>query len=230
MKKNYYPYLISFIFCCTIKSGPNLTLFFTPEPLTDIEKISQKLKKPGKLAKYKVKGAMQPSIVQGIMAIYGGYISTSDYNGELSFPRKHQKATIDIIVTQEIVPVPLFESTILRWKRIPGLPAHMYVCEKIYDGQKDQYYWQTSEVPILEDMAVPLAAIVIIAKPKNISMEIGKTVTQASENLVLPNIFVKKGINIIENSTYMLTIRHLFKPVNMEENREPLKIITQIID
>lgn len=230
MKNSYYIFLISFMCVCTIKSGPNLTLFFTPEPLTDIEKIAKKLKKPGKIAKYTAKGILQKTpIVEGITAIYGGYINISDYNGELSFPRKHQKPTVDIIITPEIVPVPLFESTILHWKLVPRLPATMYVCEKIHDEQKNEYYWQTTEVPVIEDTTIPLAAVIIIAKPKNIKMDAGRTPTQSTQNLVLPNICVKKRSDIV-NSAYVITIRHLLKPVHKEENRDSLTITTQIVD
>ena len=61
-------------------------------------------------------------------------------------------------------------------------------------------------------------------------METGRKITNESGNLVLPDIYVKKGTSIIDNSLYVLTIRHLFKPVETEENREPLKILTHIVD
>jgi hypothetical protein len=207
-----------------------MTLFFKPELLTDAEKISQKLKRPGKLAKYTAKGILKTSLVEGFLGTYGGYIATSDYNGELSFPRKHLGKTITVVITPQIVPIPLFENTILNLSRVPGVPASMYVCEQIYDEQKNQHYWQTNEITVLQDMNIPLAALVILAKPKNMRMHVGKTPVNETANFVLPDVYVKKGINNVENNLYMLTIRHLFKPVETEENREPLKIITQIID
>jgi hypothetical protein len=230
MKKSKYIVLMTLLTMSALYAGPRMTLFFTPEPLTDAEKISQKFAKPGKIAKYTARGMLQTSLVEGILATYGGYVTSSDYNGELSFPRKHIKNNIEIIITPEIIPIPLFESTILNWRRVPGLPATMYVCEQLYNEQKDQHYWQTNEVPLSEDMTIPLSAIIIVAKPKNMRMESGKTSTNESGNLVLPNVYVKKGINIIDNSLYMLTIRHFFKPVQTEENREPLKILTHIVD
>lgn len=230
MKKSKYIVVMLLLTISGAYAGPRITLFFTPEPLTDAEKISQKLAKPGKIAKYTAKGLVQTSLVEGILAAYGGYVAASDYNGELSFPRKHTKNSVEIIITPEMIPVPLFESTILNWRRIPGLPATMYVCEQLHDEQKDKHYWQTREVSLSDDMTIPLSAIIIVAKPKNVRMEGGKTEMNESGNFVLPNVYVKKGINIIDNSLYMLTIRHLFKPVQTEENREPLKILTHIID
>jgi len=231
MKKTKYIHLmLLLIISCGVCAGPRMTLFFKPELLTDMEKITEKLKKPAKLAKYTARGILKPSLVEGIIATYGGYVEESDYNGELSFPRKHLGKTITTVITPQIIPVPLFENTILNFSRVPGVPASMYVCEQLYDEQKDQHYWQTKEVDILQDMNIPLAAMVIIAKPKNMRMNVGKTFINDTANFVLPDIYVKKGTNNIENSLYMLTIRHLFKPIETEENREPLKIITQIID
>jgi hypothetical protein len=229
-KSKYIHLMIILIMFGALHAGPRMTLFFTPEPLTDAEKISQKLAKPGKLAKYTAKGVLQTSIVEGILATYGGYVTSSDYNGELSFPRKHTKNSVEIIITPEIVPIPLFENTILHWKRIPGLPATMYVCEQLYNAQKDQYYWQTRETALPEDMTIPLSAIIIIAKPTSMDMKIGTMPLHESGNFVLPNVYVKKGINTTDNSLYLLTIRHFFKPVQTEENREPLKVLTHITD
>jgi hypothetical protein len=230
MKKTYYIHLLLLLLICVKgEASPAITLFFRLQPLSDAEKISQKLREPGKLAKYKVKG-MQSSQVEGILATYGGYVTASDYNGEISFPRKHQKTGVDILITSEVVPVPLFENTILHWNRVQGVPAKVYSCEQRYDDKKGQHYWETQEIPLTDDLIIPLSTVIIIAKPKNVTMNVGNTPTNESTNLVLPDVYVKKGINIIKNSSYMLTIRHLFKPVETKENREPLKILTHIID
>ena len=234
MKKNYCVHLLLLLLIFSkVGAGPRIAFFFRPQPLTDAEKISQKLKKPGKLAKYTAKGMVQmvQSVsVEGILATYGGYVTASNYNGEISFPRKHQKDGVDILVTSEITPVPLFENTILNWNRVLGVPAKVYSCEQKYDDKRSEYYWETQEVALTEGLEIPLATIIIIAKPKNIEMNIGRKTTNGTANLVLPDVYVKKGINIIENSSYMLTIRHLFRPVETEENREPLKNLTHIID
>ena len=70
----------------------------------------------------------------------------------------------------------------------------------------------------------------ITAKPKDIVMNIGTTPAIKSANLLLPDVYVKKGINIVKNSSYMLNIRHLFKPVEIKEKPEPFKMLTHIID
>ena len=229
-KKNYISIIISLFIFCGAYADPRIVLFFQAEHMTDAEKISAQLKKPGKLAKYTARGMVTSPIVEGIIATYGGYVAASDYNGELSFIRRHQKNNVVVVITPEIVPVVLFESTITTWKRLPGVPAAMYRCEQIYDAQKGGYFVKTEEIPLSEDMSIPLAAVIIIAQPKNIRMEVGNSSAVETGNFIVPTLYVKKGIDTLKNSSYILTIRHLFKPTQTEENREPLKILTQISD
>jgi len=230
MKKNYYVVVFPLLLLVILKieASPTITFFF--RPLHDIEHINKKIKKPGKLAKYTARGMVNHAPVSGLLVTYGGYVTSSSYNGEVIFPRKHQKSVITIAVTPEMAPVALFENTILHWKFIQGIPAKMYLCEQKKEDKTGLYHWETQEMSLPIDNVIPLTTLVIIANPKNIIINVGKTPTLETANLVLPDIYVKKGINIIENSSYMLTVRHLFKPIETEEKREPFKIFTQVID
>ncbi len=230
MKKNHYIVVLPLLLLSFFKivANPTITFFFTS--VHDVEKISKKLRKPGKLAKHTVHGIIQHVPVAGLLVTYGGYITTSSYNGEIVLPRKHQKPAVTILVTPEMVPVPLFENTILHWRLISGVPAKMYSCEQKNNNRTGQNYWNVQEIPLPADNIIPLATVVIIADPEDIIMKIGETPTNETANLVLPDIEVKKGINIIKNSSYMLTIRHLFRPVDTQEKREPFKVLTHIIE
>jgi hypothetical protein len=230
MKKNCYVCLLSLSWLIFLQAAASPTITFFFKPLNDIEKVSQKLKKPGKLAKYTAHGILNHVPISGLLVTYGGYITSSNYNGQVILPRKHQKPVVTILVTAEMIPVSLFENTILHWNLIPGVPASMYSCAQKYDDKTEKYYWETQEVPLPEDNRIPLAAIVIVAKPKNIVVTIGDVPTKETANFVLPDIYVKKGINIVKNSSYMLTVRHLFKPIAIEEKAEQFKMITHIID
>jgi hypothetical protein len=211
-----------------VGADPVITFFF--KPLIDEELFAQKLKKPGTLAHYALHGIGRHTAVDGLLVLYGGYVAASDYDGEIIFPRKHQKNVVTILVTPEIVPVPLFENTIVHWSIVSGLPAKMYSCELQHNDVTKQHYWNIQEVALPENNIIPLATMVIIAQPENIIVNLGETITHETTNFVLPDIYVKKGIHDTENSCYMLTIRHLFKPVGSEERREPFKILMHVID
>ena len=229
MKKSsycrFYSFLLAFI-PFQVCAEPIITFFFKPAP--DVEAFSQHLKHPGKLAKYAAHNTFASSFVEGIVVAYAGYVTSSDYNGEITFPRKHAKTLTHILITPHITPIALFENTLLHWKRVPGVPAVLYSCEQGYDEKTKTHFWQTEEVALSEDMSIPLGAIIIVEKPTVIMMNKEKTITHESANLVLPDIYVKEGKNIIEDSLYMLTIRQFFRPVQAAENREPLKIITHV--
>jgi len=210
-----------------IIADPTITFFF--EPAHDIEKIHRKIKKPGKLAKHTVHGIVEHTPIAGILVTYGGYITSSSYNGEIVLPRKHQKPVVIILITPEMTPIALFENTILHWTLIPDVPAKMYSCEQKHN-EKMGTYWDIKEISLPADNVIPLSTVVVVANPKDIVIETGETPTRETANLVLPDIGVKKGIRIIENSSYMLTIRHLFKPVETKEKAEPFKMLTHIIE
>src|SRR5437764_666449 len=195
MKKNYYVLGLSLLLlvCVVVEANPTITFFF--KPLSDIERITKKLKKPGNLAKHTVNGIIQPAPVAGILVTYSGYVALSDYNGEIILPRKHQNSAVTIVVTPEMVPVRLFANTFLHWNLISGIPAKMYECEEKYNEKTEQYHWDIQEVPLLAGNQIPVSAIVITAKPKDIVMNIGTTPAIKSANLLLPDVYVKKGIN-----------------------------------
>jgi hypothetical protein len=229
MKKQYYVLVLSFFLSC-IKVGANPTITFFFRPSSDIEKMMHIFKKPGNLAKSMVNGMVNHSSIAGISVLYFGYITASDYNGEVIFPRKHQKSAVTIVVTPELFPVALFENTVHHWELIPGVPVAMYVCEQKYNDKTEEYYWDSKEISVPMDRKIPLEAIIIVAKPKNIIIPSGITPTRETANLVLPPLYITKGINIVDNSTYMLTLRHLFRPVDLQNKREPIQILTHVID
>lgn len=228
MKKGYYVLVAVLVSFTGIVADPTITFFF--KSASDIKRISQKIKKPGKLAKHAVHGIAQHAPVAGILVTYAGYVTASNYNGEVVLPRKHQKAALTIVVTPEMTPIALFENTLLHWQLISGMPAQMYSCELKQNGKTGSYYWDIHEEALPEDNKIPLSALVITADPKNIVVNVGETVTNETANLILPDVSVKKGMNIVKNSSYMLTIRHFFKPVDTEEKREPVKMLTHIVD
>ncbi|HLJ31988.1 MAG TPA: hypothetical protein VKU36_06115 [Candidatus Babeliales bacterium] len=229
MKKSYCTrILLLFGMCAKMEANPTITFFF--EPYHDINALHQKIKKPGKLAQHSVHAIVNHTPIAGILVTYSGYVATSSYNGEITFPRKHQKPVITILITPEMKPIPLFENTILHWTLLPDMPAQMYSCEQKHDEVTGKSYWVTQEIPLPADNIIPLSTMVIIADPKNIVMNTERVAARETANLVLPEIGVKKGIDIIENSSYMLTIRHLFRPIQTEEKPEPFKMLTHIVE
>jgi hypothetical protein len=213
-----------------LKTEGNATISFFFKPFHSPEKIVSNLTKPDALATHTINGIINHVPIAGIFATYAGFITTSDYNGEVIFPRKHTKPVVDIIITTEIIPVALFENTIDHWRLAKGVHAEMYRFTEHYNKETDEYFWQSERIDLPADKKIPLSAMIIIAKPNNIFIPSETAPTIKSANLVLPTLYVEKGINIVLNSTYILHIRHLFKPVDLQKKRQPLRIMTHVID
>jgi hypothetical protein len=229
MKKHYYSLTsLLLITYAHLTGSPVISFFF--KPLPDTQKMAQKLKNPGKIAKHTIHGIAEHNQVAGICATYSGYIDTSDANGEISFPRKHRKDAVEIIITTQLEPIPLFENTIKHWQLLPETDAVMYSVKELYDEKSKEYNWHTQKVALPSDRVIPQDAIVIIAKPTNIVIPLEITKTIQTANLTLPPLYVKKGINIVSSSAYMLNIRHLFRPVESQEKRAPLRLTTLLLD
>jgi len=194
-----------------------ITFFFKQYPTTNAHEFAQnlakKLEKPKKLARRRIEGIVGRNPVAGIFSTYAGFIESSNVNGQIIFPRKHTQPKLNLIITNKITPVMMFSQTVhhLELEEIRPKPA-MYSIERKKDEQANTFYWdvqQVTEIP--RDYTIPPESIVIIAKPHYIYVPTGITLTDDNPNLVLPNIYVKKGINIIANSLYMLNLMHLFR-------------------
>ena len=227
--KKYYYFLILLLGASfsPITSDPIVCFFFKAEQNIDI--IADNLKKPGNLAHHSIHKIVQHVPIAGIYATYSGYIATSNETGEVRFPRKHRENNITIIVTPAIEPIALFDNTLLHWKLLPHVPAEMYKLQETYNSTNKEYEWTSQKIDLPIDNTIPLAAIVILAKPKNVFIPSETTKTLKSANLVLPPIYVKKGINIMTEGINTLIFRHLFRPVEEKAKQEPVTQLSTLL-
>lgn len=197
-----------------------------PEP--DIATLSKKLQQPGYLFK-KITKKRITSGAQGVMSMYLGHTNISDQNGEILFPRKHQKPIMNLLVTKSIQPVYILApSTINNWMLDTHQPAVLYQFKFDKDLKTGLYYVQTSKIPLPEDHMISLDTIIIISDPKNIFVPIGATLSQYSANFILPQIYIKKGFDYSYNTLYTFSIKHYFDTIHAEYKPEELTI-AQII-
>jgi hypothetical protein len=234
MKNKAYNYLILPFFCLFINLHADhvITMFLEPYPLlpetSDAQLFVNKLKKPGKIAKMQLKTVNSSPDIKGIFATYGGFLDMSNYNGQISFPKKHITPMVYILITEKITPVMMAGSTIHHWEIEQNTDAKMYKAERLHDESEETYYWLVQEVPLPKDNRIPLESITILAKPKNIFVPEGVTLTQDTPNLIVPSIFVKKGIKINTNALYILNLRQFFGQLYPIYKKEPTSYLSQI--
>jgi len=194
-----------------------------------INKRSQKLKEPGQLAKYSIKTFIQEQQVAGIIATYKGYITTSNLNGEITFPNKQTKPLLYLLVSNYISPISMIETVLHHWELEEGTPAAFYRIERKQDEETEQYYWTIQQEELPKDNVIPTTTICFIAKPQKIFVPVGISLTKKGENLILPHIYVKEGIMKIAHVLYMLNLRHFFQPVKKTFKQEKMYRLEQIM-
>ena len=202
---------------------PVISFFFKPYPTTDtyVHDMAKKLEKPGKLAKYILYNRKNIQLGAVSFLPYGGFYEASNPIGQTLYPRKHVDSTVFILITSRITPVIMLQNTVHHWQLQQGVPAQIFQMQRKKDAMLETVYWDVKEVPLPANNVVPLRSIVIFAKPKNIYVPTGITMTKDSPNLLLPTMYAKKGINKVANALFVMNISHLLGPVNSLYKKEP---------
>ncbi len=226
MKKTYYSLIILLVSYTQISvSDPVICFFFKREA----DRLSHDLKKLGHIATHTVHGMMNLAPIAGLYCTYAGYLTISDQGGQVQFPRKQRENKINILITPEIEPIALFENTIHHWQLMPHMPAQMYTLKENYNAVTKEYEWTSHLVDLPHDGIVPLTTIIIIENPQYLFIPSEKVKTSKTANLMLPPVYVKKGIDIMSNDIGLLIFRHLFRPVEKKAQQAPLKLTTHVL-
>lgn len=209
----------------SILADPILTFFFRNYPEVGLaQRTLEKLHRPHGIAKQHLQALMNPNPIGGIFTTYFGFLDASSKNGQIRFPRKKSNASFQLVITNKITPISMFKTTISHWELEPGTPAAVYNLELKEDENTKLSFWQMEAAPTPENNRLDATrSIVIIAKPHNIFVPTGVTLTKPSANLLLPDIYVKKGINSIRNSLYMLNLGLFFRPIDLLYKKEKTK-------
>jgi len=191
-----------------------ITFFLKPYPKIHTPKRAlrkaKKIARPKKYAKYILRAISNRYYTSGIYSSYMGYLTASDLNGQIIFPRKHKKPNINIVITKHIFPVLMLENTAHHWEISDKSKAKMFNIERKHDVLAKTYFWDAKKVDLPKDNIISKDTIVIIAKPKHVYVPEGITITKKNPQLILPSIYVKKGVNKIKNSLYVFGIKNLF--------------------
>ncbi len=220
-------YLLAIVACFTqqiIIADPVISLFLRPYPILDSNNHEQALlnhlTQSGGSA-HKVPGILNKQICSGIFETYAGYINVSNYDCHITFPRKHEKPIVYVVITSKITPNIITENTIHHWDLEPGTSTEIYRYERSQDPTTKLFYWSVEKVDLPEDMRVPAEALLIFTKPKNVYVPTGITVTTNTPNLVLPDIYVKRKVKILSSTLYVLNIKQFFGQTKDKYKKQP---------
>jgi len=165
----------------------------------------------------------------GIFATYSGYLSMSDENGEIKFPRKTINDVVNVLVTTKIEPVLMFKNTVAYWQVQEDTDANLYKFERKKDPETQLFFWEVTEKK-LQKNKIPLHTVVIFSDPTKIIMPVGVTPTNYNTQLRLPNIYIFGNLNYIKNALFILTIKPFFRSVKKLFKERPLGMQVHLKD
>ena len=204
-----------------------LMLTFQPYPsfnepsLEKAERKAQKMQQPGYLAKYHIKKFMADTAIRGIFSTYAGFLEASNIIGQTTYPLLHSKPFIYIIITPKITPIIMTANTIHHWEIEEPEHAAIYKAEFMKDPDTGLYYWDMQEAKLPSSPIIPAESVTIIADPTYIVVPTGITLTQESPHMIIPPLYVKKGINTSKETLYALNVRHFFGALHYLTNKQP---------
>lgn len=168
---------------------------------------------PGKICAQIIEKKFEKPNKVGVIASYNGFVSLSDNDGKILFPRTTQQDSFLLLVTRQINPQYDLQNTIKSFY-VPETSGYQaYTVQKIFDEDTATYLWQVTPSDIPKSRVVPLHTIIIHAKPENVLVPTGVTITYNQPNLHLPNIFVKPGIDHLDNALFIMNIKQYFAPI-----------------
>lgn len=227
--KNIHTLFILACLCAFQKaySDTTISFYFQPYPYTQ-ESTANRLAKPGKIAKHILEGITNHNPVTGIFASYAGYLDVSNTNGLIMFPRKHENPALHLVISHKIIPIAMMSNTIHHWELDKDTPADIFLVERTQDPATKLFYLKVTKEQRPKDNIIPLESLIIIAKPDKVEIPLGITLTQDQPNLVLPDIYIKKGLNYTGNALFMVKISHLFAPVKTTYKKEEKRYLSHI--
>jgi hypothetical protein len=216
-----------------LQAQPVMTFFMRPyltAPTDEnYEQMATKLAKPGHIARRN--GAIRNfAIVSGIFSTYAGYLAMSNSFGQTIFPLKHSLPLVYFVVTPKITPIMMAGNTIHHWEIEQNSPAQIYKVERHHLEPDNIYYWQVDAVPLPDKNILPPISITILARPKDIVIPEGMTLTNDAANLLLPDIYIRKTINKEANALYLLNIKHFFGQLHPLYKRDVTRYLTHTHD
>lgn len=193
-------------------SSGTITIFIRSRP-ANVNNLQYKLdKKTTPVSRMIIKSQLRRSLISGIYASYAGFISSSDYNGEMIFPRKTTHDSLTLVITPAVDPVMLKGKTVNNLMVKKNEPVKVYTCTRKQELRKKYYYWDV-ESAHLNSSRLPWYAIIFFADPTTLTLDLGTYVTEGGVHLLLPPLFNSKENFKQSEALRLLKINRFFAPV-----------------
>lgn len=200
-----------------------MTFFVQPYPIDEvgeaknkkmIDKLQQTIATPGKIA-YKITKAQIPDSLNGFFVTYRGYVVVANMMGQITLPRLTQQPLLPVLITEQIEPIMMIGNTVHHWELSKNNPAQMYMLERKEDPETKLTFWEYKESALPENNIIPLNALVLLTRPKDIVVPLGITLSTPDQQWILPTLYAKKNSSLLESALSILKVRQFFGPITV---------------
>ena len=233
--------------CQLTASQNDIALFLQPYPELETSKatketLSDSLAQPRYLHTKILTHQFTQIATEGVFALYQGFITVSSRKGGILLPRKQPGNTINLLITPEVIPSFMVgASTLHHWELNPKLSTDpstqaMYSMTLTHDDDTDAYFYNVQSIPLPADNIIDFTTVVLLAPANMIYIPEGISMTKYSANLILPTVYVKRGIQFINHSLYTLKIKQYFESISKQYNKyngtdqSPLYTVAMVLD
>jgi hypothetical protein len=148
-------------------------------------------------------------LVQGIYVNYVGFITYTDYQGEILLPNKESDNSLQVVVTNQIYPVMFQGNTVHHFEIPQAVDAAFYQYNLKHDEKHKKWYWNITQLERPKNSQIDNHALIIMAKPQDIEIIPGTHESVPGPNFIVPDIFVRHaicGIKVCENQSLLCAI------------------------
>ncbi len=156
-------------------------------------------------------------LVQGIYVTYLGYITYTDYNGEILLPNKESSNSLNVVVTNQIYPVLMRGLTVHHFEIPQETEALFYTYALKQNNKNKNWYWNVIPQQQPERHNIPLNALIILADPNDIEIQSGTFPASSGPHFILPDLFVQGHIDTPFCVLKFLKINRFFEPLIIEK-------------
>jgi hypothetical protein len=160
---------------------------------------------------------------KGVYVTYLGYMTYSNSFGQVIVPRKTAQDTLQVLVTQDLKPVPISvdrPNTLLGFIVDPKAHASYYTYYLQQNPETELLTWYVTEEPVPEGL-IPAQTLIIFEDPEHIIIPVGTTSTYSRDNLVLPTVYITPTAQPALQALRFLKLRKFFSAVTFAYARIP---------
>lgn len=151
--------------------------------------------------------------LEGIYVSYQGMVATSDCNGQVVFANRQAQPKLTVVVTDSLTPIIIFSNTVQHMNVREEHEAIFYEVTRTRDPKLKRIVWNTTLIPSPTNRRIPDDALIIFAKPSQVVIMEGKTITTEDVNLLLPTVYIRTGITSTDNALQFMKVAKFYAPV-----------------